>query len=131
MLQIFLRNVMHSGIADADTFVRIMVLWLGLVGAMIASRERRHIKIDILTRHMSSRWCQITSYFTNAFAAIVCAIIAWYSFRFVMYEYEDGMSAFAGVPSWVTESIIPFAFTIMALRYAAYIFVDKPGQSKK
>lgn len=120
---------MHSGIADADTLVRIMVLWLGLVGAMIASREHRHIKIDILTRRMSPKWGQITSYITNAIASIVCATIAWYSLQFVLFEYEDGLTAFANVPAWVAESIIPFAFTVMALRYAVYIFIDKPGKS--
>lgn len=128
VMQIFLRNVMHSGIADADTLVRIMVLWLGLVGAMIASRERRHIKIDILTRRMTPQWSQITSYLTNCVASVVCAVIAWYSFQFVLFEYEDGLTAFANVPVWLAESIIPFAFTVMALRYAAYIFIDKPGQ---
>ena len=122
---------MHSGIADADTLVRIMVLWLGLVGAMIASREHRHIKIDILTRRMSPKWGQITSYITNAIASIVCATIAWYSLQFVLFEYEDGLTAFANVPAWVAESIIPFAFTVMALRYAVYIFIDKPGKSHK
>jgi TRAP-type C4-dicarboxylate transport system permease small subunit len=128
VLQIFLRNVMHSGIADADTLVRILVLWLGLVGAMIASRERRHIKIDILTQRMSPKWSQITSYITNLVASIVCAVIAWYGYQFVLFEYEDGLTAFASVPAWVAESIIPFAFTVMALRYAAYIFIDKPSQ---
>lgn len=131
VFQIFLRNIMHSGIADADTFVRVMVLWLGLVGAMIASREHRHIKIDVLTRRMSPAWRQVISHITNAFAAIICGIIAWYSLQFVLFEYEDGLIAFAGIPAWVAESIIPFAFTVMALRYTAYIFTDKPGQSKK
>jgi len=131
VLQIFLRNVMHSGLTDADTFVRIMVLWLGLVGAMIASREHRHIKIDVLTRRMSPGLCQVISYITNTFAAVVCAIIAWYSYLFVMFEYEDEMIAFGNVPAWLVESIIPFAFTVMTLRYTAYIFIDKPGQTTK
>lgn len=115
--QIFLRNFFHSGIPWGDSLVRILVLWLGLIGAMIASRDHRHIKIDILSRHMTPANQLWLRRFTDSITSIVCFIVAWYSFVFVRIEYQDGMRAFENVPVWVTEAIIPFGFFIIAVRF--------------
>jgi len=100
--QIFLRNFFHSGIPWGDSLVRILVLWLGLIGAMIASRDHRHIKIDILSRHMTPANQLWLRRFTDSITAIVCFVVAWYAFLFVRIEYQDGMRAFENVPVWLT-----------------------------
>lgn len=115
--QIFLRNFFHSGIPWGDSLVRILVLWLGLIGAMIASRDHRHIKIDIISRHLTAANQLRLRRFTDSVTAIVCFIVAWYAFTFVRIEYQDGMQAFENVPVWLTEAIIPFGFFIMAVRF--------------
>ncbi len=115
--QIFLRNFFHSGIPWGDSLVRILVLWLGLIGAMIASRNHRHIKIDILSRHMTPSRQIWLRRFTDIITAGVCFIVAWHAFRFVLIEYQDGMHAFESVPVWLTEAIIPFGFLVMSLRF--------------
>lgn len=115
--QILLRNLLHSGIPWGDSLVRILVLWLGLIGAMIASRNHRHIKIDILSRHLNPVNQIRLRRFTDVITSAVCFIVAWYAFTFVMIEYQDGMTAFESVPVWVTEIIIPYAFFTMAVRY--------------
>lgn len=115
--QILLRNFFHSGIPWGDNLVRILVLWLGLIGAMIASRDHRHIKIDIISRHLTTDNQLRLRRFTDSVAAFVCLIVAWYAFTFVRIEYQDGMRAFENVPVWLTEAIIPFVFFIMALRF--------------
>ena len=115
--QILLRNFFHSGIPWGDSLVRILVLWLGLIGAMIASRNHRHIKIDILSRHLQPINKIRLRRFTDIVTSTVCFIVAWYSYTFVRIEYQDAMMAFENVPVWVTEAIIPYAFLVMAIRY--------------
>jgi hypothetical protein len=39
-------------------------------------------------------------------------------------EFSDGGMAFANVPSWLCEAIIPFAFTVIALRYFLLSFMN-------
>ncbi len=115
--QVLLRNFFHAGIPWGDSLVRIMVLWLGLIGAMIASRNHRHIKIDIISRHLVPASQILLRRFTDIITSGVCFIVAWYSYVFVRIEYQDGIIAFENVPVWVTEVIIPFAFLAMAIRY--------------
>ncbi len=45
--QILLRNLFDAGLTWADPLLRVLVLWLGLLGAMIASRSGKHITLDV------------------------------------------------------------------------------------
>ena len=115
--QIVLRNLFGSGIVWGDVLVRILVLWIGLVGAMAASRKGNHICIDVITRYLPERVSHVTDGVVNLFTSVICAIVTWHSFQFVRMEFEYGGNAFAQVPTWICESIIPFAFAVIALRY--------------
>ena len=55
--------------------------------------------------------------FIHAIGALVCVLIAYYSALLVQLEYGDGLYAFASVPVWLCEAIMPLAFAIMALRF--------------
>lgn len=117
VVQIVLRNFLDTGILWGDPLLRLSVLWIALVGAMIASRSDNHIRIDLLTRYLSRKTKRYTRGLVTLFTSLVCMTVAYYSIQFVQWEYEDGMMAFAQVPSWIGVSIIPFAFGIIALRY--------------
>ena len=121
--QILLRNFFDMGIFWADSALRIMVLWIGMIGAMFASRNKKHIRIDILSRYLPVNFRNNVWRVTELLTAIVCGIVAYYSIKFIQYEYIDGAIAFANVPVWLCETIIPIAFIIMALRYLVYAFM--------
>jgi TRAP-type C4-dicarboxylate transport system permease small subunit len=137
VLQIVLRNFFDSGIVWGDSLVRVLVLWIGLVGAMIASRTDNHISIDILSRYLPSRIKRFASLATHVFTTVVTALMAWFSLEFVKMEMGVNLKAFANVPAWVCESIIPIAFGVISIRYALFsikVFVElvskKPGGKK-
>jgi len=120
--QIGLRNFFGSGIVWGDSLVRVLVLWTGLLGAMAASRADNHIRIDVIFRFLPPGAKQVTTRVTHGFTALVCLVMAWHSARFVHMEMADGMTAFAGVPAWVCEIIIPVAFLVMGTRYLLFFF---------
>ena len=122
--QIFLRNLFQAGIVWSDVMVRILVLWVGLIGAMVASRQDNHITIDILNRYMPERAKIYANFVIKLFTALICTIVAYYSLLFVQIEFADGGMAFAQVPTWLCEAIIPFAFTVIALRYFLLSFMN-------
>jgi TRAP-type C4-dicarboxylate transport system permease small subunit len=115
--QILARNFFQVGIIWGDILVRVMVLWVGLVGAMVAARRNQHISIDIVSRLLPQRVKKAANAVVNLFAAVVCGIVAYYSLRLVRLEYLDGAVAFGAVSTWTLESIIPLSFGVMALRY--------------
>lgn len=116
-VQIALRNAFDSGLVWADPLLRLMVLWVGLLGAMAASRSQKHIAIDVITRALSGRskaWVQLG---TSLFTATVSGIIAFYAIRLVVEDFKSRMTIFVGVPAWAGEVIIPLAFAVICLRY--------------
>ena len=123
--QILLRNFFDTGIYWADSALRVLVLWIGMIGAMFASRNKKHIRIDILSHYLPEKLRNNVWRVTEFLTAIVCAIVAFYSIEFIRDEYADGLIAFAMVPVWLCETIIPVAFTVMSLRY--FIYSILPG----
>ena len=118
VLQIILRNFFDSGLFWGDSAVRTMVLWVAMLGAMVASRNDEHIRIDLAGQYLTGPARVWVSRLVNAFVCVVLLIFSWYSLEFVRYEYEDQAIAFASVPAWLCESIMPAGAFIMAMRYA-------------
>lgn len=117
LVQILLRNFFDSGLLWAESFLRILVLWVAMLGAMVATRERNHISIDLVSCYLPEVGARVVSLLTNLIAAAVCGTVAWYAFVLVQFEYVDETIAFASVPSWVCQAIMPFGFAVMALRF--------------
>jgi len=126
--QVLMRNAFDSGLLWADAYTRISVLWIALLGAMIGSRQQNHIAIDVLIRKMPEQWKQNLQRVTNGLTGAICFVAAWFSLDFVKQESEYGDIAFASIPTWWCESIIPLAFAIIALRYTVAVFLnpDRP-----
>jgi TRAP-type C4-dicarboxylate transport system permease small subunit len=115
--QIGLRILWDSSIGWGDPLLRVTVMWVGLLGAMAASRDDNHITIDLVSRFLEGRAQAATRILTGLVGAVVCSALAWHGMRFVLFEREDQAIAFASVPAWMCELIIPVAFGIMALRF--------------
>ena len=122
-MQIILRDFFHTGISWADPVMRDLVLWTGMLGALAAVRDEKHIALDVLQRFLSPAMKRTARVLTLGFAALLCAAMAWYCL--VMFRIDFGSSgtgAGSEIPAWVPESILPFAFALMALRFALRAF---------
>lgn len=114
--QVVLRQL-DTGFVWLDPTLKMMVLWLGLTGAVVASRTGRHITIDLLGRWIKGRPLFLIELTTALFTTAVAGLIAWHGARLVGMDMEDGGMGAAGIPSWMLESIIPVTFTLMALSH--------------
>jgi TRAP-type C4-dicarboxylate transport system permease small subunit len=115
--QIVLRNIWESGLVWGDPMTKILVLWVAMLGAMAATRDGNHINIDLLSRFLPAKARTANRMITDLFAASVCAVLAYHAARMVIIDREGSTMAFATVPTWICELIIPVGFGIMALRF--------------
>jgi TRAP-type C4-dicarboxylate transport system permease small subunit len=116
-IQIILRNVFDGAILWAGPMLRVGVLWVGMIGAMVATRSDKQISIDAVSRFLPTRWKARVRVVTDLFTAIVAAVVAWSAFRLVLDDRAAGVTAVAFVPLWVCEAILPVAFGVIAIRY--------------
>lgn len=114
--QILLRNLWDYGLSWGDPTLRLMVLWVTLLGAMAATRDNNHIRIDLLTRYLPDTASRIARRLTDAFTALVCALLAWHAARFVGFEYQDGSRFLDLLPIWPFQLVMPIGFAVIALR---------------
>jgi TRAP-type C4-dicarboxylate transport system permease small subunit len=123
-LQILLRSAFDAGLSWADPMLRVLVLWVGLLGAVTASREGRQITVDVISRLLSGRARAAVGTVTSLFTAGVASVLAYHATRFVASERSFASVAFSGIPAWVLQSVIPLAFAAIALRYAGHATAD-------
>ncbi len=118
--QIVLRNLFDTGLSWSDPLLRMLVLWVGLLGALNASRADQHISVDLVARALAGRARSAVKALTSLFTCVVTALVAYHGGRFVAGEFDAGGDAFAGLPVWLFETVIPFAFGAIALRYGRF-----------
>ena len=116
-LQILLRNFFDAGIVWIDPLLRVGVLWLGLIGAVVATRHNKHIRIDVLSRAFSRNTHRLIQVVVGQISAWTCLVIAWFGFGWIRLDYGDGFVAFAGIPAWLLEVIVPLSFALIGIRY--------------
>ncbi len=121
-VQIIYRNVLGGGLPWIDPLLRILVLWVALSGAIIATRSNHHIRIDVLVRRLPRRPFRVVQRVVYSVSMVVCGVIAWVSLDLIQMDRGDGTIAFAGVPAWITELIIPISFSMMTLRFLLMTF---------
>ena len=114
-LQILLRNGFDTGFVWADELIRILVLWLGVLGAVAASRADRHIRIDILARLLPARARLVVAVFMDLAVAALLALLTWHAGRFVRDALEFGDTVLTGLPAWWFQAILPVGFGLMCL----------------
>ena len=96
--QILMRNLFSITFLGTESLVRHLVLWIGLVGALIATRLDKHIRIDAALRLLPDRVRAIVLSCADFFAAVLCAYLAYIAGCFVLDERAFGTMAFLPSP---------------------------------
>jgi len=118
--QIVMRNVLDTGLSWGDEALRLMVLWVAMLGAVAATHERRHIVIDVLSRMLSEHLKVWAAFIVDGFSAGVAGVLAWHAAVFVLDSKEYGDLLLNDLPAWPFQIILPVGFTIIAYRYVIW-----------
>jgi len=116
-LQILFRNLISVGIVWIDPLVRHLVLWIALLGASIATRENRHISIDLLSGRVSPSHYSRVQGAVQLFSAVVCFLLIHPAVRFVQNDYVAGKTLAFGIPLWLAQAVMPAMMLVMGVRF--------------
>lgn len=115
--QVVLRNLFNEGLLWADILARQLVLWVGFIGASLATREHRHLSIDFLPHVVSDkarRWLKTVSCLS---AGVISIFLARASWSFVLFEQEGGSTLFENIPTWWLQTVLPYSLAVIAFRF--------------
>jgi TRAP-type C4-dicarboxylate transport system permease small subunit len=112
-IQVVARNVFNAGIPWADTVVRHMVLWVGFLGAALATKLDQNLTLEVLTKFMPERAKHAAGVLVKVFGIFVCGLLLRAAIRFLEQEASTGEQFLDLFPSWYALSIIPLAFILI------------------
>lgn len=110
-INILTRNILHWTSHALLELSPTVVLWLSLVGATLALKYQRHIKIELLLRFLPPAGRRLATTLTRLFAMGVCALLAWASITFVYNEV-----ILLGAKGWMAVCF-PLFFFISLFRF--------------
>ena len=116
-LPILFRNVIATGLIWIDPLLRHLVLWVALLGASLATRQERHIKIDLLSNYLPPTGQRVVQGVLDLLAALVCFSLVVPGIDFVRDEAQVGKFLILGIPLWCSQAIIPVMLGVIGARF--------------
>jgi C4-dicarboxylate transporter, DctM subunit len=122
LAEIVSRRAFSRGIPGSGPIVQHLTLWVGFLGAAIASRDGKLLALATGTFIPPGVWRRAADLFAAAFGACAAAILAIGGWQMTMIEREAGTNIGADIQAWVAQLVLPVAFALIAVR-----LVWRPG----
>ncbi len=130
-LDFALRDFFHSGIRWAKELSAFLMIWVGFVGASVATREKRHLVVGATEKILSARWRKILAVSTRLIAIAFCIFLAKLGFEYVSQTREFGEhSDVLSLPLWIVQIVIPLSLLVMAARFLGHLVGILTGKEK-
>ena len=116
LLEIVWRRAFSTGIPASGPIAQHLTRWVGFLGAAIAARDGKLLALATGTFIPQGLWRRAADVLASAFGACSALLLAWGGYQLVMSERENGANIGAGIQTWVTQLVLPIAFTLIAAR---------------
>jgi TRAP-type C4-dicarboxylate transport system permease small subunit len=123
IFQILTRNFFNFGYPEIEIINRNLLVICGAMGAVIATSQLRHIKIDVLRAIMSERQVSLLRCPLSLFSAAVCIFMGYYAGIFVMDEWQYAPAN----ERWALpfNIIYPFGFGLLSMHFILNCTAEK------
>jgi TRAP-type C4-dicarboxylate transport system permease small subunit len=117
-----------SGLVWAQTLALVLMIWVAFLGASIATRQGRHLKVDAAERLFKGTAKRSVSATANALAALATLALGVLAVRFCQYHYgiyveTEGLGGdFEGlpIPRFIAYAVLPLSLFTMSLRFLGH-----------
>lgn len=116
--------VFPSSVPGAQKFALGFMLWSGMLGASVATRERRHIVLDTVKKKLDEKMGNLFSLLGGLAVFAFCGLLTWLALVQLQHEYVlwrdgDGVGVFDAlpIPRWIVTLSLPVTFGTMAFRF--------------
>ena len=122
VFQLIIRNILDFGYPEIDIINRHLLLVCGAMGAVLATPQLRHIRIDALSPLLSEQWRGRLCTPLWAFSALVCAALCYPAIQFCLDEWQYAPAN----ERWTLPFtlIYPLGFALLSLHF--FILCFKP-----
>lgn len=129
-LQVVLRNLFSTGLLWADPLLRYIVLWAGFLGAVLATEQAAHFRIDFAERFLPNKILKPLKWLVNVFAAGLACVLTHAAYQFLTNGIGAEEQDLFGLPKRLFFTILPIGFGLIALHFALHAVRQAAGESK-
>src|SRR5256714_9233402 len=108
-LEAVLRRAVGGGLPDAIPYTTHLTLWVGFVGAMLATATERHLALSTVDL-LPPRLRTAARSYGHLVAALVMAVLAYASVKMIVADRTRIDTLAGGVPEWGSRPSIPWGF---------------------
>ena len=127
LVEIFLRSLFTTGIKGSQPLVQHLTLIAGMLGAAIAAREDRLLKLSAASL-LKGRLGSTARLFSGTLAAAVSLFLCLSSAGLVAAERLGGSVLAYGIPVWIVQLILPVGFALISLRLVLHASDQASGR---
>jgi len=115
-VEVTLRFSIKANIPGAIEIIEVLLVILFFSGFSYAEFNKKHIRVDVLTRKFSKTTQLAITSSADLVAFAIVSIISWQSLAESSYTREAGVSTgVLGIPLWPWEIVTAFFFILFAL----------------
>jgi C4-dicarboxylate transporter DctQ subunit len=113
-----LRETVNQGWTWAKELAAYLMVWVGFLGASLATHRRRHLVMSLSEKIFSAGIRKWTSFLACLITAATCLFLAFLGLRYVLETRATGETSLTvGVPIWLVQAVIPLAFGLIGSRF--------------
>ena len=113
-LEILTRLIGRPGIPASPVLVQHMTLWIGFIGAVLATRQNKLLSLIRKPLFQQDEIFHPGRWLAKNISFIVILALFWGSLNLVMVEYQYPTYIAPGILRWVAQSIMPLGFLLIA-----------------
>lgn len=120
---------LRPGYSWSQDLAKILIMWVGFVGASMATHDRKHIRIDFVRKAIPPRFLSaynaVSHLVTLSFCALLLVLATWY----LLDRLRMGATlASIDLKVWLLVLPIPLALSVMVVRFGARFVLAVRGQ---
>lgn len=113
-----------GGFIWAQKLALVMMIWVALLGASMATYERSHLALELGEKLWPARLLHLVKALSLGVASAFSAAAMLLAVELVRHQRHEGLHVDANdwLPTWAAFLIVPYAFAAMAVRLLAQGF---------
>lgn len=121
--QVFSRYILKNPLGWTEELVRFVFIWSIFVGAVVASKNRQHIRVEAFHKYFSDSVNTFIEIFVNLSIVIFFIYIIPPAFRYALFAYHL-KSVASEISMFFVYISLPLCGVFMTIYYISHIIKD-------
>jgi TRAP-type C4-dicarboxylate transport system permease small subunit len=123
LIETIVRPFIGIGIPGAAGWVQHLTLWIGLLGAVVATLNRDHLSVSVTQLIKSAKAKSVIESIINVGGIVILFLLTRAAVKLVSFQYDSPEKLGGWFPVWLAQAALPIAFISMALMMSWKFFL--------